>query len=41
MAQCLEAVLDVAEREAHSPAQVLLRLLQEEYRYRSNSQCEQ
>jgi DNA replication protein DnaC len=34
MAQCLDAVLDAAERQAHSPAQVLLRLLEEEYRYR-------
>jgi DNA replication protein DnaC len=34
MAQCLDAVLDAAEREGHPPAQVLLRLLEEEYRYR-------
>jgi DNA replication protein DnaC len=34
MAQTLEGVLDAAEREAHPPAQVLLRLLEEEYRYR-------
>lgn len=34
MSQTLEAILDAAEREAHPPALVLLRLLEEEYRYR-------
>lgn len=34
MAQTLETILAVAEREAQPPAAVLLRLLQEEYRYR-------
>jgi DNA replication protein DnaC len=34
MAETLEAILDAAEREAEAPASVLLRLLQEEYRYR-------
>jgi len=34
MDQALEAVLDEAERAGHSPAQVVLRLLQEEHRYR-------
>jgi DNA replication protein DnaC len=34
MAQTLETILAVAEREAQPPAAVLLRLLQEAYRYR-------
>ena len=34
MAQTLEAVLDSAERHGQPPAAVLLRLLEEEYRYR-------
>jgi DNA replication protein DnaC len=34
MAQTLDAILDTAEREAQPVAAVLLRLLQEEYRYR-------
>lgn len=34
MAETLDAILDNAEREALAPGEVLLRLLQEEYRYR-------